>query len=78
MTFTTAGLANGEVTAHHRFQYDNSLQQLPTNPNGPEPDRTNLVVAVCDSDFGPLPPAGALKLRARTPLRRPVPRCWPK
>jgi hypothetical protein len=52
MAFTTAGLANGGVTTHYRFQYDDSLQQLPTNPNGPEPARTNLVIAVCDSDFG--------------------------
>jgi hypothetical protein len=42
MAFTAAGLANGGVTTHYRFQYDDSLQQLPTNPNEPESARTNL------------------------------------
>jgi hypothetical protein len=51
MAFTTAGLANGGVTSHYRFQYDDSLQQSSTNPNGPEPARTNQVIAACDSDF---------------------------
>jgi hypothetical protein len=48
MAFTTAGLANGGVTTHYRFQYDDSLQQWPTNPNEPEPVRTNLFIVACD------------------------------
>ena len=48
MALTTAGLANGGVTTHYRFQYDDSLKQSATNPYGPEPVRTNLVVVACD------------------------------
>ncbi len=51
MAFTTSGLTNGGVTTHYRFQYDDSLQQSGTNPTGPEPARTNAVIAAAEGDF---------------------------
>src|SRR4051812_7315689 len=50
MALTTTGLTNGGVTTHYRFQYDNSLS-APRNPSGPEPARTNAVIAACENDF---------------------------
>lgn len=50
MALTTNGLTNGGVTAHYRFQYDDSLS-APRNPGGPEPARTNAVIAACENDF---------------------------
>lgn len=50
MALTTTGLTNGGVTAHYRFQYDDSLS-APINPGGPEPARTNAVIAACENDF---------------------------
>jgi len=50
MALTTTGLTNGGVTAHYRFQYDDSLS-APINPGGPEPARTNAVIAACEADF---------------------------
>ncbi len=50
MTLTAAGLTNGGVTAHYQFQYDDSLSP-PINPGGPEPARTNAVIASCEDDF---------------------------
>lgn len=50
MTQTTNGLTNGGVTTHYRFQYDDSLS-APINPGGPEPGRTNAVIAACENDF---------------------------
>src|SRR6516225_8190529 len=50
MALTTTGLTNGGVTAHYNFQYDNSLAP-PSNPSGPEPARTNAVIAACENDF---------------------------
>lgn len=50
MAFTSAGLTNGGTTAHYRFQYDDSLS-APINPGGPEPARTNAVIASCEADF---------------------------
>lgn len=50
MALTTSGLTNGGVTAHYRFQYDDSLS-APINPGGPEPARTNAVIAACEGDF---------------------------
>lgn len=50
MTLTSAGLTNGGVTAHYRFQYDDSLA-APINPGGPEPARTNAMIAACENDF---------------------------
>jgi Carboxypeptidase regulatory-like domain len=46
MTLTAAGLTNGGVTAHYKFQYDDSLKT-----GGLEPDRTNAVIAACEGDF---------------------------
>ena len=50
MALTSAGLTNGGVTTHYRFQYDDSLS-APINPGGPEPARTNAVIAGCETDF---------------------------
>src|SRR6185369_11167705 len=50
MAFTTAGLTNGGVTTYYRFQYDDSLS-APINPGGPEPARTNAVIAAVEGDF---------------------------
>lgn len=50
MTLTTAGLTNGGSTTHYQFQYDNSLAP-PINPSGPEPARTNALIAACEGDF---------------------------
>ena len=51
MALTTAGLTNGGTTAHYRFQYDDALAVSPANPSGPEPARTNAVIAACEGDF---------------------------
>jgi hypothetical protein len=50
MTLTSTGLTNGGDTAHYRFRYDDSLSP-PINPGGPEPARTNAVIAGCENDF---------------------------
>jgi hypothetical protein len=50
MTLITTGLTNGGATAHYRFQYDDSLS-APINPTGPEPARTNAMIAACENDF---------------------------
>ena len=50
MALTSARLTNGGVTAHYKFQYDDSLSS-PINPAGPEPARTNAVIAACENDF---------------------------
>lgn len=50
MALTSTGLTNGGVTAHYQFQYDDSLS-APINPGGPEPARTNAVIAGCEADF---------------------------
>ena len=47
MAFVTTGLSNGGVTAHYRFSYDDALAA----PGGPEPARTNAVIASCESDY---------------------------
>lgn len=47
MTFITTGLTNGGATTHYRFQYDDSL----AGAGGPEPARTNAVIAACENDF---------------------------
>ncbi|MEO8428003.1 MAG: hypothetical protein ABI651_12910 [Verrucomicrobiota bacterium] len=47
MALTTSGLTNGGVTAHYRFQYDDSLG----GAGGIEPARTNAVIASCEADF---------------------------
>jgi Polyglycine hydrolase-like, structural repeat len=47
MAFVTTGLSNGGVTAHYRFSYDDALAA----PGGPEPARTNAVIASCELDY---------------------------
>ncbi len=47
MAFITTGLTNGGVTTHYNFSYDDSLAA----PAGPEPARTNAVIAACESDY---------------------------
>jgi hypothetical protein len=51
MALTTAGLTNGGTTTHYRFQYDDALATSPSNPTGPEPARTNAVIAACEGDY---------------------------
>lgn len=51
MAFTTAGLTGGGSTAHYSFRYDDSLRQTAANPTGPEPARTNAVIASAEADF---------------------------
>jgi len=50
MALTSNGLTNSGVTTHYKFQYDDSLS-APINPGGPEPARTNAVIAACENDF---------------------------
>ena len=50
MALTSSGLTSGGITSHYRFQYDDSLS-APVNPGGPEPARTNAVIAACENDF---------------------------
>ncbi|MEP6729432.1 MAG: hypothetical protein ABJE10_02285 [bacterium] len=50
MALTSNGLTNGGATTHYQFQYDDSLS-APINPGGPEPARTNAVIAACEGDF---------------------------
>lgn len=47
MAFITTGLTNGGVTSHYKFSYDESLAA----PGGPEPARTNAVIAACENDY---------------------------
>jgi hypothetical protein len=47
MAYITTGLTNGGVTTHYRFSYDQALK----SPAGPEPARTNAVIAACESDY---------------------------
>lgn len=56
MVYITTGLtqnAMGQagVTAHYAFSYDSSFQQTTANPTGPEPARTNAVIAACENDY---------------------------
>lgn len=47
MALTTNGLTNGGVTAHYNFSYDDSF----AGSGGPEPARTNAVIAACENDY---------------------------
>jgi hypothetical protein len=47
MAYITTGLTNGGVTAHYKFSYDQTLAA----PAGPEPARTNAVIAACEADY---------------------------
>lgn len=51
MTLITTGLTNGGVTPHFNFSYDDSFARSATNPGGPEPARTNAVIAECENDY---------------------------
>jgi hypothetical protein len=50
MALTNSLLTNSGITTHYNFQYDNSLSP-PLKPGGPEPARTNAVIAACENDF---------------------------
>ena len=47
MAYIITGLTNGGVTAHYKFSYDQALAA----PAGPEPARTNAVIAACEADY---------------------------
>jgi Bacterial tandem repeat domain 1 len=47
MSYITTGLTNGGVTTHFKFSYDSALAA----PAGPEPTRTNAVIAAVESDY---------------------------
>lgn len=51
MAFITTGLTNGGITTHYAFSYDEALRQTTANPTGPEPARTNAVIAACETDY---------------------------
>ena len=56
MVLITTGLtknAMGQegVTTHYNFSYDDSFANSATNPSGPEPARTNAVIAACENDY---------------------------
>ena len=51
MTQITTGLTNGGQTTHYAFDYDSTLRQTAANPGGPEPARTNAVIAAAEADF---------------------------
>jgi hypothetical protein len=55
MAFITTNLtdsgAGPGVTTHYNFFYDQSLAKSSTNPDGPEPARTNAVIAACENDY---------------------------
>lgn len=51
MALVTTGLTNGGVTTHFNFSYDDSFANSPANPGGPEPARTNAVIAACENDW---------------------------
>ena len=55
MAFVSTGLTRNEqgkrgVTAHYEFRYNNA-DGSQVNPVGPEPARTNAVIANCENDF---------------------------
>jgi hypothetical protein len=50
MAQITTGLV-GNPTTHYSFSYDSSLERTATNPAGPEPARTNAIIAACEADF---------------------------
>jgi hypothetical protein len=69
MTLISTGLTNGGVTTHYHFQYDDSLSASPTNPTGPEPARTNAVIAACENDYNLMSGwFGNIPLTVSTPL----------
>ncbi|PWU07888.1 MAG: hypothetical protein C5B51_08890 [Terriglobia bacterium] len=68
MALTSTGLTNGGRTAHYQFQFDDSLS-APINPGGPEPARTNAVIAACENDFNQMSGFfGNIGLGVNTPI----------
>jgi hypothetical protein len=68
MATTSFGLINGGITVHYKFQYDDSLS-APKNPGGPEPARTNAVIAACENDFNLMTGwFGKISLDVNTPI----------
>lgn len=51
MAQITTGLTSGGQTTHYAFTYEDSLQKTAANPSGPEPARTNAVIAAAEGDF---------------------------
>ena len=51
MAQITTGLTNGGQTTHYSFTYEDTLQKTAANPSGPEPARTNAVIAAAEADF---------------------------
>jgi hypothetical protein len=51
MSQITTGLTNGGQTTHYAFTYEDNLQKTAANPSGPEPARTNAVIAAAEGDF---------------------------
>jgi hypothetical protein len=49
--FVTDGLTGGGVTTHFAFSYDSALKATAANPTGPEPARTNAVIAAVENDY---------------------------
>jgi Listeria-Bacteroides repeat domain (List_Bact_rpt) len=47
----TDGLAGGGGTMHFTFSYHEGLKTTAANPSGPEPARTNDVIASCERDY---------------------------
>jgi hypothetical protein len=47
MPYVRTGLTNDGVTPHYNFSYDDAL----AGPGGPEPARTNAVIAACEGDY---------------------------
>ena len=51
MALTNEDLPNGGKTARYTFQYEKSLKKTTGNPAGPEPARTNALIAACEADL---------------------------
>jgi hypothetical protein len=65
MAFTSDRLTNGGKTSHYQFKYDDSLK----GPGGPEPARTNAVLAACEDDFNQMSTwFGGIALDVSTPI----------
>jgi hypothetical protein len=47
----TDGLTGGGRTIHFSFSYHERLRTTAANPFGPEPARTNAVIAACEDDY---------------------------
>jgi hypothetical protein len=47
----TDGLTNNGETLRFTYDYDSALQKSAANPNGPEPARTNALIAASEDDY---------------------------